>query len=688
MFNGDVLDVWQFTDGVINSGTHGYIGYSDFRMYFTFTRLGTYHFTYTVNALHDGGTDDDTGDDATHSDTETYTFHVGPIADLVVSDGGSSLDARTDRVAFTVNAVNNGPDHAVGAVVDIDLPRGVRVADGGAIPSHGTYSNGKWDLGELRYTNYRRAATGRAEVATLTLILEGENAAHATAKATISHDDMRPYTVCLEVEHGVGIVEVDATEDECDADDHASWHEGPVYDYRDDNNQATLTARAGAATPPAEEVKPFVALTWLEAEDVGGIAVSHYQVWRSGCDDQEPATVESPRQVADLVYEMAWLDLDVAAGQTYCYQVRAVNTAGRAGPFSRVMERKGREPLAPAASTAGAPDRPALRAAPREGQRRERILLTWEKPNENGWPILSYTLQASDGRGGPWTDAKPQPSSGDVSYIYPPQDQERLTGGTRKYFRLLARNARGDSDWSAVVSETTDSADTPDAPTNVRAHRAGAPFDGREIVVTWRAPARDGGADITGYDVEWSPDGKSGWRTAGRVSTLSFRDTGLGYGTTRHYRVAARNSRGLVSAWSETAAAATAVQEKGASVPAAPANLTLTAGTQHIRASWDAPDDGGDPIKGYRVQYREGTSGAWDELTAFPSGTSVSLHGLPNGVEYQVRVAAVNGAGTGPWTPPESATPYFPPGKPRSLTLTAGVSPTINRETIPREEKS
>ena len=48
------------------------------------------------------------------------------------------------------------------------------------------------------------------------------------------------------------------------------------------------------------------------------------------------------------------------------------------------------------------------------------------------------------------------------------------------------------------------------------------------------------------YELQWSPDGTEGsWRSEGRTpdaETRTYKDTGLTFGTTRHYRVAARNS--------------------------------------------------------------------------------------------------------------------------------------------------
>ena len=663
LFSGNRYSFWEFDASGVGSAVSEYFGNEDFPIYFEFTQMGTYTFDYAVNATHCSGTDGDASDDVVHSDAETYTFHVGPMADLGVSDGGASTVLGGHQVALTVSAVNNGPDDAGGVVVELDpaLPDGVAVVE--TIASDGTYANGRWDLGEFRRTD-RRLGARLPGAATLTLVLEGANAEYATAGATIYHDEDRPYAVC--VTNSGGTVARDE-EEHCVHNPGFTWHEIVVYDHRGDNDKAELKAWSGRGLGPAAgENTPAIAVTWQPVAYLDGTGVSHYQVWRSDCDSRGLV------QVTDNVPATLWVDLDVMAGETYCYQVRAVSVYGAQGPFSRVMERTAALPVTIAE---GAPGRPELSAAPLDGQPRERILLKWEKPVEHGWPITEYELQVSDRSGGPWEDVDPQPYPYDEYYIYPSLDQERLTGGTRKYFRIRATNERGPSDWSRVVSATTDRADLAGPPVNVLARPAALPDDGSVIIVWWEPPAYDGGADITGYEIQWSPNGTGGWSYAGRVDvdTFAFKNTGLGYGTTRYYRVAAHNSRGR-GAWSDPpVAAVTSAKEEGASLPGAPTNLKLEAGSQWIRASWVAPaSDGGSPIKGYRVQYREGRSGAWETLSAFPSGTSTPLHGTPNGVEYQVRVAAVNGAGTGPYTTPQSATPYYPPGTPRNLSVTPG----------------
>ena len=68
-----------------------------------------------------------------------------------------------------------------------------------------------------------------------------------------------------------------------------------------------------------------------------------------------------------------------------------------------------------------------------------------------------------------------------------------------------------------------------------------------EIDLSWRAPAKTGGSDITGYKIEVSTDGGDNWSdlvadTASTDTTHSH--TGLTMGDTRHYRVSAINAVG------------------------------------------------------------------------------------------------------------------------------------------------
>ena len=118
-----------------------------------------------------------------------------------------------------------------------------------------------------------------------------------------------------------------------------------------------------------------------------------------------------------------------------------------------------------------------------------------------------------------------------------------------------------------------------------------------------------------------------------------------------------------------TSAATTAVL---ANVPDAPEHLNVSLhDTGALDVSWEAPArDGGSAVTGYRVQWKE-TAGNWDipadvsEETV--TGTTHTITGLTDGVEYAVRVIATNDVGDGP--PSDEAT-----GTPRDAT-----SPTVTR---------
>ena len=116
----------------------------------------------------------------------------------------------------------------------------------------------------------------------------------------------------------------------------------------------------------------------------------------------------------------------------------------------------------------------------------------------------------------------------------------------RNYYWVVACNSAGCSDIDsgnpATLVETTPSISAPGAPTGLTATANGE----TRIDLSWTAPSDNGGADITGYRIEVSPDG-SNWSDlvadTGSTST-SYSHTGLSAGSTRHYRASAINSEG------------------------------------------------------------------------------------------------------------------------------------------------
>ena len=267
----------------------------------------------------------------------------------------------------------------------------------------------------------------------------------------------------------------------------------------------------------------------------------------------------------------------------------------------------------------------------------------------------------------PRTDVSPQPSAADESYVY----SDGLTGGTRKYFRMLATNGRGDSLWSDVVNTTTRAPGISSAPTNVSAAADGD----SAIDVSWEAPLDDGGAAITRYEVRWSADGSTGWRTAGSTpdgTTLTYKDTGMTFGTTRYYRVAARNNQG-VSAWSDPPyASATTL----AGVPGQPGLTVRATDANTIALTWTVPAANGSAIIRYELEWSpDGSANTWSRLPdKAATDTSHNDSGLDPGTERHYRIRAVNGAtpGEGSWSTVRNA--KTPPAVPGAPTLRAAAN--------------
>jgi hypothetical protein len=162
--------------------------------------------------------------------------------------------------------------------------------------------------------------------------------------------------------------------------------------------------------------------------------------------------------------------------------------------------------------------------------------------------------------------------------------------------------------------------------------------------VSWTAPAT--GGPPTSYDV--TPYIGSAAQTpttvTGTPPATTKTITGLAPGTAYTFKVTASNPGGSGAA----SAASNSVTPTGAGAPAAPTGATAEADTKSALVSWTAPsDDGGSAITGYTVTPFAGTT-AGTPVSVDNSTTKTRVSGLTNGTAYTFKVAATNGAGTGP----------------------------------------
>ena len=295
-------------------------------------------------------------------------------------------------------------------------------------------------------------------------------------------------------------------------------------------------------------------------------------------------------------------------------------------------------PGAPTGLTATAsgtnPDRPLL---DRAGRRRRRLHHRLQDRGFAQWRDRSS-----------WTaiTASPANTGNTTTTTY---SHTGLSAGTTRHYRVSAINANGTGAASNVDDATTDDAATtvPGAPTGLTATASGT----TTIDLSWNAPSDDGGASITGYRIEVSPNGTSSWtnRVADTgTTTTTYSHTGLSAGTTRHYRVSAINANGTGAASNVDDAT---TDDAATTVPGAPTSLTATAsGTTTIDLSWNAPsDDGGASITGYRIEVSSNGGSSWTNRVADTGNTTTSYShtGLSAGTTRHYRVSAINSVGTG-----------------------------------------
>lgn len=193
----------------------------------------------------------------------------------------------------------------------------------------------------------------------------------------------------------------------------------------------------------------------------------------------------------------------------------------------------------------------------------------------------------------------------------------------------------------------------PGAPTSV----AAAPAIGG-AVVTWAAPADDGGFPVTGYTVTPAPDGDP--CSVVLPDPLSCAFSGLTAGTEYTFTVTAHNAAGTGPGAADTAT------PQG--VPSAPQDVEATSEVSAAIVTWAAPADDGDlAVTGYTVTAAPGGA------TCTTNALTCSFPGLDPGTEYTFSVFATNAAGDGPAADSNPVTPNGKPGAPVDVAATPGI---------------
>ncbi|MCE2398672.1 MAG: fibronectin type III domain-containing protein [Gemmatimonadetes bacterium] len=263
-------------------------------------------------------------------------------------------------------------------------------------------------------------------------------------------------------------------------------------------------------------------LSWTVPEYDGGAEITGYRIEVSANAGESWRELVANTNTTRTGYAHE----DLRPATTRHYRISAINEAG-VGTAS--------EPGF-ATTDATVPDAPTGLAAAADGP--YQIQLAWEVPPfDGGAPISGYRVEVSEDGGSSWQDLAANTGSTETSY-----EHADLDPAATRHYRVSGINEIGTGEPSEVASATTD-AIPPDPPTGLTA-TAVSPT---QIDLAWVAPEYDGGAEITGYMIEFSADSADSWAVleASTGSTLTeYSHTNLPPGSTRFYRVSAINVAG------------------------------------------------------------------------------------------------------------------------------------------------
>ena len=224
------------------------------------------------------------------------------------------------------------------------------------------------------------------------------------------------------------------------------------------------------------------------------------------------------------------------------------------------------------------------------------------------------------------------------------------------YFRVCARNAAGDSDWTTGVFSATTTVSAPSG------FVIGDYADGT-LQTSW---SYDGTLSADGgFIVQYSYDGQT-WSRAGNTASdeTECLVSNVSPGRAYYFRVAAYDGA-VYSDWLYSEAYTTP-----SDAPTAPTNLTFSAiENKSVELSWT---DNSKTEVGFDVQYSIDGGESW--LSAGKTNKDIAkktFSQLRPGVTYQFRVRAFNYNGASNWTVAELAVPQSSnaPNAPTAVTL-------------------
>ena len=361
-------------------------------------------------------------------------------------------------------------------------------------------------------------------------------------------------------------------------------------------------------TPTAPEAYNYVpgttntqvTIAWPTPYENGGSPIIDYTI-------SYAKVGEDFQQLADSITANQYTATGLEKSQHYKFIVKARNAEGF-GPYSE-------EVIVVVSMVPDAPNMPVTSFA----KDPDRVIITWEEPFDRGAQITGYKILIAQSDGVyaeelTYCDGSQAGIISQLSCSIPSAQlmasPHSLTLGSIVHVKVIAINFHGDSDESAVSSETFIRT-KPDAPVLVLRERFAY-----ELALEW-TPPYDGGTAIIDYRISYDQASDTWVYLEEYFIDTDILAEGLTNQATYKFRIEARNAYGF-SDLSDV------LEVICASVPDKTAEPTTAVVASNVEISWTAPFNGGSEITAYTIEIMQ-SDGVYSQEMTHCDGTNLAV---------------------------------------------------------------
>lgn len=381
-----------------------------------------------------------------------------------------------------------------------------------------------------------------------------------------------------------------------------------------------------------EATKSYVVLAWKPPVQRGHEGVMYYiEKCVSGSDTWQRVNTGMP------VKSPRFALFDLAEGKSYNFRVRCCNSAGVGEPSVSTGEITVGDKL----------DLPSAPGSPVATRNTDTSVVVFWAASKDVVNLVGYYIECSVVGTDVWMPCNNKPVK-QTRFVC-----HGLTTGANYVFRVKAVNAAGYSQSSssseAVVVKAAIS--VPGKPTSVTLVEAVKDY----MVLSWTAPAHNGGADVRGYFVDYRTvkgDVVGKWHEMNHqaLTTTTYKAENLKENVFYEFQVRAMNMAGVSKA--SVPSAALECKEWTITVPGGPVGLhVLEVRDTSVVVLWEPPTfNGRTPVNGYYLDLKETSAGeeGWKAVhEKVNKNKYMKVTGLKAGTSYVFRVRAQNLAGVG-----------------------------------------